>query len=269
MNLKFLLFPLCLLTLMQTTSAQEKAANIKDMWEQKNDRNGARSSATSARSSSECTISDAAVNQVSDPFNGFFSDDDCASCIPSGQQTVADNFVAPKDGDISEICFNGGYFPNNINQTDAFTITFYSNNAGLPGAVIAGPMPLNLSSKATTGVILFGINEYSYQGSFNPVAVTAGTTYFVSIVNSTPGNIDSWAWITGAIDAVNGITGHGFSFEVPAVSWNPDPSVEQAFTLGYTEPVQAQELPNMSAKKLVFFGMSLLIVGLICFRRFA
>ena len=86
--------------------------------------------------------------------------------------------------------------------TDSFTIVFYADNAGLPGAA-AGTFPVGNSVGRVDstvdlnlgGGIIFDI--YNYTATVNQ-PVTMGTTYWLSIFNDTTADADdSWFWGTG------------------------------------------------------------------------
>jgi hypothetical protein len=160
------------------------------------------------------------LTQLPDQYNGVFSDLDCGSC-EEGMQVAAENF-AICDGDqveIDALRFWGGYLPNNTPaDPDAFTVVF-RDDAGPegPGAVITtfGPMPA--TTRAATGVMLFGANEYEYTIDLNPNVPLEGGTYWVEIYNNTTDSPDSWFWETGDADDCAGVFNAALSFELPEV----------------------------------------------------
>jgi hypothetical protein len=211
-----------------------------------------------------CDLADLAIDQDENHSDGIFSDLDCDVCNDGlgGQLFIADNFIASKSGNITSICFAGAYFPGNlVLAVDDFTVTYYADAAGLPGAVIAGPMSLTVDSREMTGVVLFGVDEYGYQGSHGPVAVASGQTYWVEVVNNTAGNTDSWFWESGDQDPVNGIFDGVASFD--EVDWLPIGAFDLAFALGYE--VQAP-IPTMGEWGIFILGLSFLVIGIVAVR---
>lgn len=82
---------------------------------------------------------------------------------------------------------------------DDFQITYYNDDNGHPGTVLAGPFSVGLSEKFQTGNQLQGFaDEWQFQSTFHaPVAVTAGQCIWVEISNDTPGDPDCfWLWST-------------------------------------------------------------------------
>lgn len=117
--------------------------------------------------------------------------------------TVADNFSPQIDASITEVCWWGAYLSGEEEcetpEPDAFEITYYENNGGLPGAVLAGPFR---QSQGTLGVtrsiqtddgLLDGLIEYEYHASHAAVEVSAGTCYWIEIRNLHGGGCE-WYW---------------------------------------------------------------------------
>jgi len=117
--------------------------------------------------------------------------------------TLADNFSPQTDAGITEVCWWGTYLSGEQEcetlEPDAFELTYYQNNDGLPGAVLAGPFQ---QSQGTLGVtrsiqtddgLLDGIAEYGYHASHAAVEVNAGTCYWIEISNLHGGACE-WYW---------------------------------------------------------------------------
>jgi hypothetical protein len=163
---------------------------------------------------------DQAPNQV----NGYFND----SCRVGGvgNTPIADNFVVTVAGPsvgITEIIFWGGYYPQNVpNVTDNFTMIIHQDAGGLPGAVVYGMFNLVPTTRATTGVVLFTVNEYIFTFDFSaaPLIINTAGTYWVEIYNcSAPSDIVFWE--TGNLDVTNGVLGGATASENPGVNWSP------------------------------------------------
>lgn len=126
----------------------------------------------------------------------------------------ADNFVLQAGATIiTDVHWRGIYLPNNTPGTDAFTIQFYADAGGVPAA-----SPLNSYSVGSAvnrtdtlldlGSGVFAADIYSYSAVIAPLALTAGTTYWLSIFNDTRSDIDdNWSW--GGTDGGGGSAGRG------------------------------------------------------------
>lgn len=122
-----------------------------------------------------------------------------------GEYTIAEDFVPEKGGSISTVCWAGAYLNDGQecirHSLDEFEITYYADDCGSPGAIIAGPFPSHNQSLAVAGPamtqveFLIGAQEFEYGAQHEPVEVTAGQTYWVGITNSAEGDC-SWYWET-------------------------------------------------------------------------
>jgi hypothetical protein len=171
---------------------------------------------------------DQAPNQV----NGLFADSTFGG---TGQQTIADNFVVAMAGPtygITEIIFWGGYFPENIpNTVDDFAIIIHEDNAGEPGTVIWQGYDMQPTTRATTGVVLFGVDEYIFTFDFsaNPIIIATPGTYWIEIYGNSVESTNIF-WETGNLDATNGILGSAWFTTTPgpASGWNLDGATDLA-----------------------------------------
>jgi len=164
---------------------------------------------------------DQAPNQV----NGLFADASCALC-GTLQQSIADNFnatIANAVTGITELVMWGGYYPENIpNTTDNFTIILHSNSGGVPGAVLDSRTGLQANSRVSTGVVLFGVNEYMFTFNFSPpIMVPSSGMYWFEIFNNSTQS-GNFFWETGNLDVTRGIVGSAWFTSTPATSWNSD-----------------------------------------------
>ncbi len=170
---------------------------------------------------------DQAPNQV----NGVFSDASCALCAATGSQVVAENVnvtIAGPNVVVTELVMWGGYYPENIpNTTDDFTIILHADAAGSPGSVLFSASGLQATSRVSTGVVLFGVNEYMFTFDFSatPIPVATAGTYWVEIFNNSVES-GNFFWETGNLDATHGIVGSGYAFETPGVTWSSDPATD-------------------------------------------
>jgi len=189
---------------------------------------------------------DQAPNQV----NGVFSDCLCVAC-GSGMQVLADNFVvstaSPTFG-ITEIVMWGGYFTENIpNTTDDFTITIFEDAAGIPGAVVYTASALLPTTRVTTGVVLFGVDEYMFTFDYSaaPIMIPTNGTYHIQVSNNSVES-GSFFWETADLDATNGIAGQSFAFECPGVTWSYDALTDMAIQINGDDNIPV-ELTSFTA----------------------
>jgi len=137
------------------------------------------------------------------------------SDILGGRYRVADDFkVSSATGtspQITKVCWWGFYFdfvnftpctPIGGDVADSFLITFYNDNAGLPGTKLAGPISVS-PTKTTPGNVDLNylgrkVRRHYYEATLpSPVALSPNGCYWLEIVNhnSTSGNC-LWLWET-------------------------------------------------------------------------
>ena len=193
------------------------------------------------------------LDQAANGVNGLFADSDCEGC-GTGQQTVADNFVATSGGStvgITEIVIWGGYYPEDIpNTTDDFTIIIHSDNAGSPGAVVDTRTGLQADSRVQTGVILFSTHEYIFTFDFsaNPIIVPSAGTYWLELFNNSVES-SNFYWETGNVDGTHGIAGSAWYTTTPGTSWNLDAATDLSVLISGDDnvigcPVEAPTNPS-------------------------
>ena len=120
-----------------------------------------------------------------------------AATSTDGAFIVADDFNCPGPGSINSICWWGTY-ASGAPGADAFTVTYYDDVGGLPGAIIGGPFTgggLTVLGPVNTGsLIANAVPEFEYVGTHAPVPVI-GACYWVSVRNGIVG--DTWFWELG------------------------------------------------------------------------
>jgi hypothetical protein len=131
---------------------------------------------------------------------------DIASGSGSELFAAADNFVLqPAANTITDIHWTGVYAQNNTPPaTDSFTIQIYPDAGGEPNAPLYTD-PLFTVFTGDPGRtdtlidILGSFDLYAYSVNIAPLTLTAGSTYWLSIVNDTAAG-DNWFWgtISGA-----------------------------------------------------------------------
>ena len=188
---------------------------------------------------------DILLDQQPNAVNGFFNDSNCDLC-PTGQQSIADNFVinSPSgSAQLNQITIWGGYFPgNNPNATDDFDILIHTNAGSVPsGTIVFSVTGIPATTRAMTGVILFGVDEWIYDFILAAPPTLVNGTYWLEIFNNTapnPGNDEFWE--TGNLDGTHGIPNGAFSTSTPGAAWNTNPG-ESSVILTGTIPVTLQQ----------------------------
>jgi hypothetical protein len=166
------------------------------------------------------------LDQQPNGVNGLFADENCALC-PTLQQSIADNINITTAGPavaITEMVIWGGYYPENIpNTTDDFTFIIHDDNAGQPGNVLFTISGVQPSNRVTTGIQLFGTDEYmfTFDLSATPIPVPSAGIYWLELYNnSSPSG--NFYWETGTLDPTHGILGSAWYTTTPATAWNLD-----------------------------------------------
>lgn len=133
-----------------------------------------------------------------------------AASTPSVAFVMADNFRVTGDHPIRHVCWWGTYFNFNASQfctsaaPDDFTITYYNDAGGFPGAIRAGPFPVLASRVLTPRIINPGglnLPVYAYQADHPPVNALPGECLWVSVQNNVS---PSCVWIWNTADPGDG-----------------------------------------------------------------
>jgi hypothetical protein len=146
---------------------------------------------------------------------------------PESGRAVRDNLdIAP--GTINTVCWWGFYLDFNASADcgpggvpDAFTVTYYANEPGFPGApgsVFAGPFDVTPTlAKAATGNVIPSVvgdlAEYEYTATHPDVTVADESCLWIEIRNDTTGSDPTciWLWSTAPSQSEGGLG--------DAVSW--------------------------------------------------
>ncbi len=120
---------------------------------------------------------------------------------------VADAFVPPANGEITSLCFWGGSL--GYPAQDNFRVTYYLDDAGAPGTVIATFLldsGLEMSGPRPTGRLIADIvPEREHSVRHPSVPVQHGQTVWVEVTNLLS-NGDIWFWS-------DGVGGDGWSLQ--------------------------------------------------------
>lgn len=168
---------------------------------------------------------------------------------------AADSFVLKSGAStIKDIHWWGGY--DKGVTSDDFTIKIYATAATalLPGAEIY-VRNVGAVTRTDTGVVGEDGNEiYSYSIIIDPIALAAGTTYWLEIVNSTEGG--EWGWSSSAIGSHATWNGEGWI----------ETSDELAFNLTGDAPIPTG-VPEPATMMLLGLGLAGVAVARKKFRK--
>jgi hypothetical protein len=184
--------------------------------------------------------------QLPNYYLGYYSN------IP--QQQIADNFSPISGGGINGIQWWGGYV--SILPTDSFTLRFYADQSGQVGALI-GTYNLGSVSRTDMGFeFTYGSgygNVYYYSSTLSsPFNVSAGTTYWLSILNGTSNN-----WIWADKDRSNWAASRGSD----SGSWYASNIGDRAFIL------ESSDTTVPEPTSLLLLGISLGVIGVATWRK--
>lgn len=112
-------------------------------------------------------------------------------------RVAADSFSPVANGSVSQVCWWGGYsdgaavcIPSSGDAPSLFNITYYDDNAGLPGVQIAqflGVTPTLQLTGQVLGAALGTLDEIRFTALHAPVPVLAGQCYWVEIQGASGG----------------------------------------------------------------------------------
>ena len=113
-----------------------------------------------------------------------------------------DSFVLSADGSIESVSWYGVDLNELINLSPinplSFLVEIWSDADGLPGEVLSSTTIEDSAGATDTGQQLMGLTLYSYAGSLSaPFTATAGTTYWIKIIDPTSNNDWFWASASG------------------------------------------------------------------------
>ena len=112
--------------------------------------------------------------------------------------TVYDNFTLGATYSIDEVAWIGSYFnPATQGTITGFTLTFYADAGGAPGAAIMSYFGSGNFGEVPLGPDNAGDPTFFYDGALGtPFVATAGTQYWLSFVADL-GFPPQWGWETG------------------------------------------------------------------------
>jgi hypothetical protein len=139
--------------------------------------------------------------------NSFFTMDASTFTLAAGSSTITD------------ATWWGGCSPEGTCPAADFTLSFYTDVAGAPGALIqsysVGGANQTLTGNSIGCVIGGCFDEYIYTASFGPLTLAPGTTDFFAVGNNT-GEIDTWGQETA-----NAFAPSGSHYQFGGGVWTP------------------------------------------------
>lgn len=108
--------------------------------------------------------------------------------------TTYDNFTLTAKSDVESFHWYGGYFNGTQSAIDSWTLTFYTNNGGIPGSTISSVTEAGNANETLVQTVN-GVDIFSYSLAFASINLQAGT-YWASVV-PTIGFPPQWGWATG------------------------------------------------------------------------
>ena len=153
-----------------------------------------------------------------------------------------DSFMLADDTGITAIAWQGSYFNalvadsgfNPPANASGFTVAFYADSSGAPGALLASqtfsPAAANetfVGQQAFTATLGLGIYDYSASWGGLPFLASGGTTYWLSVYALSPlasATEAQWGWNGGT--GGDGVSMQSAFFAPPAVA-----NFDRAFTL--------------------------------------
>ena len=139
---------------------------------------------------------------------------------------IADDFSLSNPASAVAARFWGAYFPlTPPAPSDTFTLNFYADTGGKPGALVATRTPITLTR---TPVLNLFVPDFRYDATFADVSLAGNTTYWLSIVDDATGTDGSkqWGW---RVSIETG--GHCWQSVDAGATWSNNFHNEMAFQL--------------------------------------
>jgi hypothetical protein len=109
---------------------------------------------------------------------------------------AADDFSLLTANTIASVTWRGAHMNTATPAADAFTINFYAQASGEPGALLGSFLIGNAVNTTNTGLTVFGANVYEYSANLGGggFSAAAGTPYWIAIFDNSGFLTDEWIW---------------------------------------------------------------------------
>jgi hypothetical protein len=149
---------------------------------------------------------------------------------------------------IRDVHWFGFYIGNITLPTDNFTLLIYADSSGAPGSLLH-ELSLGAVSRTPSGFMIATTPIFAYSADITAITdLSAGTTYWLSVLNDTTNQLGEWAW------SDNGTTGNAMFRTLPNGPWTATTfPIGLAFSL--TDDVTDGRVPEPSTLLLLGGGM--------------
>ncbi len=181
----------------------------------------------------------------------------------SFQNQQARSFSLPANTDIQAVNVWGHY--RSGLPADNFVVRFFNDVAGVPDTTPFATAAVTSVARVDTGQLAAVVLQPIYAYTFNfsaPVSLTAGTTYYLSVVNSTS-DPERWAWQSGTSG-----NRHGRSATTAwSVAFPPGPAFALSDTLIVAPASGPTSVPALPIWALLALLLLVGAVGSVALRR--
>ena len=189
------------------------------------------------------------LNQPPNQSNSYPSD-------PGFPQSMAEDFVLNSTVTITRLTVWGIYLGAGTPtpSTDNFTVIFHADSSGLPGAPISVQNNVPIFSLATGQTVGTSAEYIFFLTLATPVTLTPGK-YWVEIYNDTTADTENiFAWETGTLDPIFGISNCAFSSIVPGNNWSAPAAgpIDLAIEIWAKQAI-VQAVPTMNKWGILIF----------------
>lgn len=155
---------------------------------------------------------------------------------------AADDFsLASGQNVIRDIHWWGTY---GVTPSDAFAINIYNDSAGTVGSLNTA-VSISSLQRTDTGLTINGREMYLYDAVVSDITLTAGTTYWLGIANTSGGTgSNAWAWVDSANSG-----GNARQYSISNAAWGNSSGKSLAFNLTNTV------VPEPSTFALILLGL--------------
>jgi PEP-CTERM motif len=139
------------------------------------------------------------------PWNSAASD---AGAFSQASQQLAGEFVLGASTTVDRATWHGTMFsgdPLDTGDTWSFSVNIYATATGLPGALIGSAAVV--ANVTDTGTNIEGERAYQFDALFAGFNLAAGTSYWLSILNTDVQDTFRWTEATGGMGSALNTTG--------------------------------------------------------------